>query len=111
MAIAFWARTRQNSAGSRRFLLKESVKISRDTSQRMARTTIGVEPFDTGYGGGFQVQIDSAGALASSWRRMGGWWYDEQSLRFGQITVGRAAIFSAGHRWNWEADSITGPRD
>ena len=29
-----------------------------------SRSTIGVEPFDTGYGGGFQVQIDSPDALA-----------------------------------------------
>ena len=28
------------------------------------RTTIGVEPFDTGYGGGFQVQTDSPEAMA-----------------------------------------------
>ena len=139
----------------------------RDTSHRIARTTIGVEPFDTGYGGGFQVQIDSAEAMACElveddgvFRRhpppqaerprrlafvdgtmrvearltrtdtqgtvtgLAGSWgagavlaAGDQPLRFALITVGRAAIFSAGQRvelqpepggWSWEADSITG---
>ena len=139
----------------------------RDTSHRIARTTIGVEPFDTGYGGGFQVQIDSAEAMACElveddgvFRRhpppqaerprrlafvdgtmrvearltrtdtqgtvtgLAGSWgagavlaAGDQPLRFALITVGRAAIFSAGQRvelppqpggWSWDADSITG---
>ena len=32
--------------------------------RRIKRPTIGVEPFDTGYGGGFQVQADSPEAMA-----------------------------------------------
>ena len=139
----------------------------RDASRGIARTTIGVEPFDTGFGGGFQVQGDSPDAKACElvedagefrWhtpdsaerpRRLafvdgtmrvearltrsdaqgtvtglaGSWGAGtvlvdrDQPLRFDQITIGRAAIFSAGQRvelppqpggWRWEADSITG---
>ena len=138
-----------------------------DTGRGTTRATIGVEPFDTGYGGGFQVQIDSPDAMACELveddgvfcghrpaaaqrpRRlafvdgtmrvearltrtdergtvtgMAGSWgagavlvAGERPLRFDQVTVGRAAIFTAGQRvelppqpggWRWEADSITG---
>ena len=133
----------------------------------ITRTTIGVEPFDTGYGGGFQVQVDSPDAMAcelvedgGEFRRhapepaerprrlafvdgtmrvearltrtdaqgtvtgLAGSWGagavladGARLLRFDRITIGRAAIFSAGQRvelppqpggWSWEADSITG---
>jgi len=40
----------------------DSAKALR-ASRRMAHTTIGVEPFDTGYGGGFQVQVDAPEAM------------------------------------------------
>ncbi len=36
----------------------------RNTSPGPGSGTIGVEPFDTGYGGGFQVQIDAPDAMA-----------------------------------------------
>ena len=143
------------------------VTSQRDPQRDTARPTIGVEPFDTGYGGGFQVQMDSAEAMACELveddgifrshsasgeerpRRLafvdgtmrvearltrtdtqgtvtglaGSWGAGavlvdgDQPLRFDQITIGRAAIFSAGQRvqlpsqpggWSWEADSITG---
>ena len=133
----------------------------------LTRPTVGVEPFDTGYGGGFQVQVDSPDAMAcelvedgGEFRRhvpaaaerprrlafvdgtmrvearltrtdvqgtvtgLAGSWGagavladGARLLRFDRITIGRAAIFSAGQRvelppqpggWRWEADSITG---
>ena len=133
----------------------------------ITRPTVGVEPFDTGYGGGFQVQVDSPDAMAcelvedgGEFRRhvpgaavrprrlafvdgtmrvearltrtdmqgtvtgLAGSWGagavladGARLLRFDRITIGRAAIFSAGQRvelppqpggWSWEADSITG---
>ena len=138
-----------------------------DRRSSNARGTIGVEPFDTGYGGGFQVRIDSPDGLACELveddgvfhghrpavvqrpRRLafvdgtlriearltrtdgqgtvtglaGSWGAGavlvegERPLRFDQVTVGRTAIFTGGHRvelppqpggWSWEADSITG---
>ena len=146
-----------------------------DTNRGTTRATVGVEPFDTGYGGGFQVQIDSPVAmacelveddgvfrghppeavqrpprlafvdgtmrvearlirtdgqgtvtgLAGSWGAGAVLADGVQPLRFDQVTVGRAAIFTAGQRmelppqpggWSWEADSVTGteleaPRD
>ena len=129
-------------------------------------STIGVEPFETGFGGGFQVRIDSSEAqacklvedggvfrghwpaetqrprrlafvdgtmriearltrtdergtvtgLAGSWGAGAVLVEGEEPLRFDQVAVGRAAIFTDGHRvelppqpggWRWEADSIT----
>ena len=134
------------------------------TKHCVTRATVGVEPFDTGYGGGFQVQVDSPDAMAcklvedgGEFRRhvpatavrprrlafvdgtmrvearltrtdvqgtvtgLAGSWGagavladGARLLRFDRITIGRAAIFSAGQRvelppqpggWSWEADS------
>lgn len=36
----------------------------RDTQRDTVRPTIGVEPFDAGYGGRFQVQVDAPDAMA-----------------------------------------------
>ena len=41
-----------------------SVTAQWDPQRDTARPTIGVEPFDTGYGSGFQVQADAPDAMA-----------------------------------------------
>ena len=41
-----------------------SVTAQWDPQRETARPTIGVEPFDTGFGGGFQVQVDAPDAIA-----------------------------------------------
>ena len=145
----------------------DSAQDQRHAMRRVIRPTIGVEPFDTGYGGGFQVQTDSPEAMAcelvedgGEFRRhvpepaqrprrlafvdgtmrvearltgtdtqgtvtgvAGSWGAGavladgDRPLCFERITIGRAAVFSAGQRvelppqpggWCWEADSIAG---
>ena len=41
-----------------------SVTAQWEPQRDTPRPTIGVEPFDTGYGGGFEVQVDSPEAMA-----------------------------------------------